>query len=160
MAETFALKEGLLLAQHAGCNRRLSSLTTWKWWKQWQTEDSRQIQQLLFMMSVILFGAGFRWSPFEHCSREANKTAHELARRGMHTKLNCNWDDEPPSFIWVFDKRCNIFQSIKLAEYFVKKIDCLPYSLIYTGKARANQRVMRLLRRYLNFVANMVKFRI
>ena len=35
----------------------------------------------------------------EHCSREANKTAHELARRGMQTELNCNWDDEPPSFI-------------------------------------------------------------
>jgi hypothetical protein len=31
-----------------------------------------------------------------------NKTAHELARRGMQTKLNCNWDDEPPSFILEF----------------------------------------------------------
>jgi hypothetical protein len=35
----------------------------------------------------------------EHCNREANKVAHEVARLAMASKLSCNWVDEPPSFI-------------------------------------------------------------
>ena len=63
MAEAFALKEGLLLAQHAGCNRLIVQSDCMEVVKTMATEDSRQIQVLLCMMSVILFGAGFRWSP-------------------------------------------------------------------------------------------------
>jgi len=60
MAKAFALKEGLLLAQHAGCNRLIVQSDCMEVVKTMATEDSRQIQVLLCMMSVILFGAGFR----------------------------------------------------------------------------------------------------
>jgi hypothetical protein len=35
----------------------------------------------------------------EHCNREANCVAHELASVAMQSKLSYNWVDEPPSFI-------------------------------------------------------------
>jgi hypothetical protein len=36
---------------------------------------------------------------FVHCPREANKTAHELARVCFTYRNSFNWDDEPPSFL-------------------------------------------------------------
>jgi hypothetical protein len=35
----------------------------------------------------------------EHCNREANGVAHELARVASQEKMTCNWVTEPPSFI-------------------------------------------------------------
>jgi len=60
MADAFALKEGLLLAQHAGCNLLIVQSDCMEVVKTMATEDSRQIQQLRCMMSVILFGVDFR----------------------------------------------------------------------------------------------------
>lgn len=56
MAEAYALKEGLQLAQHAGCNRLIVH--------SYCMEVSRQIQLPLCMMNVILVGTDFRrsWS--------------------------------------------------------------------------------------------------
>jgi hypothetical protein len=36
---------------------------------------------------------------FKFCPREANKTAHKLAKFGFLSKNSCNWDDELPSFL-------------------------------------------------------------
>ena len=36
---------------------------------------------------------------FQHCPREANEVAHELARNSLINNLSCIWDDDPPSFI-------------------------------------------------------------
>ena len=35
----------------------------------------------------------------EHCNRDINVVAHEVARVVMESELNCIWVDEPPSFI-------------------------------------------------------------
>jgi len=35
----------------------------------------------------------------EHCNREANGVAHELARVALQEKLTCNWVDEPSRFL-------------------------------------------------------------
>ena len=43
--------------------------------------------------------SGFQEISIEHCSRDANRVADELAKQAMQTKTNCIWDDEPPSFI-------------------------------------------------------------
>jgi len=43
--------------------------------------------------------SGFQDISIEHCSREANKVAHNLARRAQQCKQNYIWVDEPPSFI-------------------------------------------------------------
>jgi len=95
MAKAFALKEGLLLAQHAGCNRLIVQ------------SDCMEVVEIManggFSTNSAtdvydecnIVWSGFEMISIEHCSREANKTAHELARRGMQTKLNCNWMMSP-----------------------------------------------------------------
>ena len=39
---------------------------------------------------------------YEHCHREANVVAHELARFCFSQKVDCIWQDEAPSFILQF----------------------------------------------------------
>ena len=99
MAEAYALKEGLMLAQYIGCNRLI-------------------IQSNCMEVVQIMTEGGFSgnsaaaiyddwntiWSGFqdisiEHCSREANQVAHNLARRARQHRQNCTWVDEPPNFI-------------------------------------------------------------
>ena len=36
---------------------------------------------------------------FNHCPREANEAAHEIARECFSTKNSCIWDDDPPRFL-------------------------------------------------------------
>jgi len=36
----------------------------------------------------------------EHCDREANKVAHELAQQAFVSKAICIWVDSTPSFIF------------------------------------------------------------
>jgi hypothetical protein len=43
--------------------------------------------------------SGFQDISIEHCSREANQVAHNLARRAGQHRQNCTWVDEPPNFI-------------------------------------------------------------
>ena len=43
----------------------------------------------------IVIWSGFQEISIEHCSRDANRVAHELARRAMQTKTGCIWDEEP-----------------------------------------------------------------
>ena len=50
----------------------------------------------------VAYFSGFQDISVEHCSRDANRVTHELAKRAMQTKTNCIWDDEHPSFILEF----------------------------------------------------------
>jgi ribonuclease HI len=36
---------------------------------------------------------------FQHFPREANKTAHVIAKHSFDLHISCTWDDEPPSFL-------------------------------------------------------------
>jgi len=38
----------------------------------------------------------------EHCHRDANRVAHEIARRCFISRQSCIWVDEPPSFLLEF----------------------------------------------------------
>jgi len=99
MVQAYALKEGLMLAQHIGCNRII-------------------IQSDCMEMVYIMKDGGFSansaaaiyddyniiWSgvqdiSIEHCRKEANQVAHNLAKRARQYKQNCTWIDEPPNFI-------------------------------------------------------------
>jgi ribonuclease HI len=99
MAEAYALKEGLMLAQRIGCNKLIIQ------------SDCMEVVQ-------IMQGGGFSansaapiydecnnlWSGFqeitiEHCNREDNLVAHTLAQRARSLRQNCIWDDDPPSCI-------------------------------------------------------------
>jgi len=54
--------------------------------------------------ALIFYECCMLWQDFasisiDHCNREANSVAYELAKVAMRSKLSCNWVDEPPSFI-------------------------------------------------------------
>jgi hypothetical protein len=99
MTEAYALKEGLMLAQHIGCNRLIIQ------------SDCIEVVQIMKDGGVsansavaIYDDCNIIWSGFhdisiEHCRREANQVAHNLARRARQYKQNCTWVDEPPSFV-------------------------------------------------------------
>jgi ribonuclease HI len=99
MAEAMAMKEGLALAASLGCSVNHAEsdssdtieacIGTDTWWSQSEaiyadcTDLATEIGEVKF-------------SPI---SREANKVAHELARQCFIDKADCNWVDEPPSFV-------------------------------------------------------------
>ena len=42
---------------------------------------------------------GFGTISIEHCNRNSNQVAHELARLAFRTKNSCTWVDEPPGCV-------------------------------------------------------------
>jgi ribonuclease HI len=96
-AETLALKNGIMLAQSVGCNRLICC--------------SDNLFVIEAMKGGFSSGAAaailddcyhlateFSKIQFEHNYREANKVAHELARRARNGVQQV-WLDEPPEFI-------------------------------------------------------------
>jgi hypothetical protein len=48
-----------------------------------------------------IISSSFREITFEHCNREANEMAHELARHSFTEHLDCIWDDDPLAFYFL-----------------------------------------------------------
>jgi ribonuclease HI len=99
MAEVIAMKEGLLLANRLGCNSIIAESDSIV------TIDACKVGETWWTESAVIFAdcldhvASIGNVSFVHCPRDANKTAHELARKCFIDKNSCNWDDEPPSFL-------------------------------------------------------------
>jgi ribonuclease HI len=99
MAEAYALKEGLMLAQHVGCNRVIVQ------------SDCMEVVDIMgdggfttnsaaaIYDECTTIWLGFQEISIEHCERETNQVTHELVKRAMISKNYCIWDDDPPSFI-------------------------------------------------------------
>jgi ribonuclease HI len=99
MAEAYALREGLSAAQFLGGNQYII-----------QSDNSQVIDTMndggfSATSSAAIFddcrilAAGYINISFEHCRREANEAAHEIARFCFENRIDCIWDDEPPSFL-------------------------------------------------------------
>jgi hypothetical protein len=98
MAEALAMKERLLLANRMGCNSMIAEgdstetieacIGAETWWSDPAAIYVDCLDIATFIGEVFL----------KFCLREANKTAHELARVCFLNKVYCIWDDEPPSF--------------------------------------------------------------
>jgi ribonuclease HI len=98
MAEALAMKEGLFLVATKGCTEVVAevySLETIQactghetWWA-----ESAAIYVDCVDIATLIDGISFN-----HCLREENKDAHELARESFKSKISCNWDDEPLAF--------------------------------------------------------------
>uniref|UniRef100_K4A1W4 RNase H type-1 domain-containing protein n=1 Tax=Setaria italica TaxID=4555 RepID=K4A1W4_SETIT len=92
-AEALVLKEGLLLAQTLGCNRIMIELDCL------EVVETMKNDGISATVSAPIFDDCYSmWQEFDsicidHCNREANGVAHELARIAMQSKLSCNWDD-------------------------------------------------------------------
>jgi len=106
MAKTYALREGLRLAQQLGYSTIIVQSDC--------LEVVQSIQDGSFsaMASApILDECDNLWREFtiisiEHCDRESNQVAHELARQGFMSKVSCIWVDEQ-LYYSSFIKRCN-----------------------------------------------------
>ena len=102
MAEAYALKEGLMLAQYIGCNRLIVQSDCMEVVQTMENGGfSATSAATLYDESKIIWN-GFQDISIEHCSREVNQVAHNLAKRAMQLKQTCTWVDEPPSFILQF----------------------------------------------------------
>ena len=96
MAEAMALREGMLLAYQVGCRRLMIQSDC--------AEVVETIHQggLSATASAPIYNECAQiWQDFisisiEHCNRETNCVADELARMAMASNLTCNWVDEPP----------------------------------------------------------------
>jgi hypothetical protein len=53
-----------------------------------------------------IMASGFNKVTFEHCPREANSVAHELAKFCFQSASSCIWDGDPLALFSLFDERC------------------------------------------------------
>jgi ribonuclease HI len=99
MAEAYALKEGLNLLNQIGCRNFIV-----------QSDCQEVIDTMMdggFTASATapIFEDCYNiWkdlpmATIEHCDREANQVAHELARQALVAKASCIWVDLQPTFI-------------------------------------------------------------
>jgi ribonuclease HI len=95
MAEAFALRDCLSLAQFLGGNKFII-----------QSDNVQVIEKMLdggfsatssasIFDDCRLLSSGFRDITFEHCNREANVVAHELARYNSIQHFDSFGDDNP-----------------------------------------------------------------
>jgi hypothetical protein len=122
MVESYALKKGLLLAQHIGGNRLIIQSDCMEVVETMKDGVFSANSATAIYDECIIIWSGFQEISIEHCKSDANCVAHELARRAKQTNKDCIWDDEPSSFINEFVKRCNYLQLIKLAYALLKKL--------------------------------------
>uniref|UniRef100_A0ACD5XCW7 Uncharacterized protein n=1 Tax=Avena sativa TaxID=4498 RepID=A0ACD5XCW7_AVESA len=93
------MREGLALINRLGCNNVIAESDSTKiieacngeeaWWCESSAVLADCIDEASMVINVV----------FQHCPREANRIAHELARSCFSSMISCNWVDDPPSFI-------------------------------------------------------------
>jgi ribonuclease HI len=97
IAEVHTLREGLLLAQYIGCQR----LTI--------QSDCLEVETMkqggfsaagapIYDECVVLW-QDFKSISIDHCNRDINRAAHNLASLAIQSKNSRIWIDETPSFI-------------------------------------------------------------
>jgi ribonuclease HI len=99
MAEAYAVQEGLLLAQKFGCNRLIIQSDNMEVVDTMKEGGFSATSAAAIFYDCNIMAAGFVKVSFEHCPREANSVAHELAKDSFQSFSSCTWDDDPPSFI-------------------------------------------------------------
>jgi ribonuclease HI len=101
MAEVYALKEGLMLAQHIGGNRLIIQSDCMEVVMIMQDGGFTTNSAATIYDECNIIWSGFQDIQIEHCNMEANQAAHNLARRVMQVKQNCMWDDDPLAFYFL-----------------------------------------------------------
>jgi ribonuclease HI len=98
IAEAYAMREGLKLANLMGCNNIVmesdsletveacTGETTW-----WTTSSAIYVDCVDY--AVNIGNVHYRF-----CHREANKVPHELAKECFQIQVSCNWVNELPGF--------------------------------------------------------------
>ena len=99
MAEAYAMRQGLILANRLGCNNVAAESDSLEiiqactgehsWW-------SEAAAIFADCMDLILQIGNVK---FRFCLREANKVSHELAKNSFMNRNSCIWEAEAPNFI-------------------------------------------------------------
>ncbi|KAI5013847.1 hypothetical protein ZWY2020_047339 [Hordeum vulgare] len=95
MVEALALKFGLALAQRVGCNRLIISSNNLEVIDTMKDGGQSAGAAAAIFDDCFHYACDFLTVRFEHCNREANKIAHELASLGKFS-LTFDWFEEPP----------------------------------------------------------------
>ena len=94
MAEALALKFGLTLAQRAGCNRLIINSDNLEVIETMQDGGQSTGAVAAIFDDCFHYACDFIMTRFEHCNREANRVAHELARLARFSS-SLDWFEEP-----------------------------------------------------------------
>jgi hypothetical protein len=99
MAEEYAFREGLILAQRIGCNNFIIQTDCVQVVETMQNGGFSATSSAAIFDDCIILWSGFGSVSIEHCNRKANQVAHELAKVSFCSGSSCTWVDEPPRFI-------------------------------------------------------------
>jgi ribonuclease HI len=99
MAEAYAFREGLTLAQRIGANNFIIQTDCAQVVETMKQGGFSATASAAIYDDCIILRSGFGVVSVEFCNREANHVAHELARVSFSLDSSCTWVDEPPSFI-------------------------------------------------------------
>ncbi|XBI59880.1 hypothetical protein VPH35_040876 [Triticum aestivum] len=94
MAEALPLKFGLTLAQRAGCNRLIINSDNLEVIETMQDGGQSAGAAAAIFDDCFHYACDSVMTRFEHCNREANKIAHELARLARFFSTS-DWFEEP-----------------------------------------------------------------
>ncbi|KAM3402325.1 hypothetical protein ACQJBY_006310 [Aegilops geniculata] len=94
MVEALALKFGLTLAQRAGCNRLVINSDNMEVIETMDDGGQSAGATAAIFDDCYHYACDFVNARFEHCNREANKVAHELAGVAKFS-LTSDWFEEP-----------------------------------------------------------------
>ncbi|XBH95674.1 hypothetical protein VPH35_086196 [Triticum aestivum] len=94
MAEGLAIKFGLTLAQRAGCNRLIINSDNLEVIETMQDGGQSTGAAAAIFDDCFHYACDFIMTRFEHCNREANRVAHELARLARFSST-LDWFEEP-----------------------------------------------------------------
>jgi ribonuclease HI len=98
MAEAYAFREGLVLAQTMGSNNFIIQTDCMQVMDTMKNGSFSATSLAAIYHDCKILLSGLENVSVEYCNREANQ-AHELARDAYISGFSCNWVDEPLSFI-------------------------------------------------------------
>jgi ribonuclease HI len=99
VAEAMAMREGLSLANRMGCTNVImesdstETVDACNGTEAWWGESAAILADCVDLASLL------NSVSFQHCPREANEVAHDLARDSFASKNSSSWVDKPPDFI-------------------------------------------------------------
>jgi ribonuclease HI len=99
MAEALAMREGLALACRLGCQAIVAESDSLETINSCTGVDTWWSESAPIFADIVDLASNIDKLEFKHIPREANLVAHEIARSCFVIKVNCTWDDDPPSFL-------------------------------------------------------------
>jgi ribonuclease HI len=99
MAEAYAFRDGLTLAQQIGVHNFTVQTDCAQVVETMKNGGFSATSSAAIYDDCTILWSGFGKVSIEHCNREANQVAHELARVSFTSGNSCTWVDEPPRFI-------------------------------------------------------------